>query len=69
MVLINWVKLALSVAFDRSMVGISADSSQFSSFLLEVDELPPQAVNARAASTTLPAAKNLAFFMFFLLEK
>ncbi|ABJ59053.1 hypothetical protein LBUL_1564 [Lactobacillus delbrueckii subsp. bulgaricus ATCC BAA-365] len=71
MVLINWVKLAESVALDRSIVGISADSSQFNSFLLdeEDEELQPQAVKANAAVKMLPAAKKvLVFFMLSSLK-
>lgn len=51
-----WVKETESVAFDRSMVGISALADQFKVFLLE--ELvfeEPHAVNASAARQTQAA--------------
>jgi hypothetical protein len=71
MVLEIWLKEAASVAFERSIVGISAESIQVKVFLrLDEEELlllPQAASNAAEARTVAPRLKVLDNFIFFSL--
>jgi hypothetical protein len=70
MVLESWLNEVTSVAFDMSIVGISAESIHVKVFLaLDDEELlePHAAKRAADAKTVAPMLKVLDNFIFFLL--